>query len=54
MAEVLAHEGVGAPTEFVGIRDVFTETGKYDGLLKTYGLDADAVAQAVKKAVNRK
>ena len=54
VAEVLAREGVGAPTEFVGIRDVFTETGKYDGLLQKYGLDADAVAQAVKKAVNRK
>ena len=54
VAEILAHEGVGAPTEFVGIRDVFTETGKYDKLLEQYGLDADAVAQAVKKAVARK
>ncbi len=54
VAEVLAHAGVGAPTEFVGIRDVFTETGKYDGLLQKYGLDADAVVRAVKKAVERK
>ena len=54
VAEVLAHEGVGAPTEFVGIRDVFTETGKYDRLLEKFGLDAKSVAEAVKKAVARK
>ena len=54
VAEVLAAEGVGAPTEYIGIQDVFTETGKYDSLLEAYGLDAKAVAEAVKKAVNRK
>ena len=54
VAEVLAWAGAAAPTEFVGIRDVFTETGKYDGLLTKYGLDGAAVAEAVKKAVNRK
>ena len=54
VAEVLAHAGVGAPTEFVGIQDVFTETGKYDGLMAKYGLDAAAVAAAAKRAVARK
>ena len=54
VAEVLAGAGIGAPTEFIGIQDTFTETGKYDSLLETYGLDAKAVAKAVKKAVNRK
>ena len=54
VAEVLAYEGVGAPTEFVGIRDTFTETGKYDGLMQKYGLDGSAVAAAVRKAVSRK
>ena len=54
VAEVLAAEGVGTPTEYIGIQDVFTETGKYDSLLETYGLDAKAVAEAVKKAVSRK
>ena len=54
VAEVLAYAGAGAPTEFVGIQDVFTETGKYDSLLEQYGLDAGAVAEAVKKAVARK
>jgi transketolase C-terminal domain/subunit len=50
----LAGQGVGAPTEFIGVQDVFTETGKYDGLLQTYGLDAKAVAEAAKRAIGRK
>ena len=54
VAEVLAAEGVGAPTEFVGVQDCFTETGKYDLLLEKYGLDAAAVAAAVRKVVKRK
>lgn len=54
VAEVLAGEGVGAPTEFVGIQDCFTETGKYDLLLEKYGLNAAAVAEAVRKVVKRK
>jgi transketolase len=54
VAEVLAGDGVGAPTEFIGVQDVFTETGKYDGLLQTYGLDAKAVAEAAKRAIGRK
>ena len=54
VAEVLAHAGVGAPVEFIGIQDVFTETGKYDALLAAYGLDAQAVAAAVRRAVDRK
>ena len=54
VAEVLAWGGCAAPTEFVGIRDVFTETGKYDSLMTAYGLDGPAVAQAIKKAVGRK
>ena len=54
VAEVMASAGVGVPTEFVGIQDVFTETGKYDSLLEAYGLDAKAVVEAVKKAVSRK
>lgn len=54
VAEVLAWGGCGAPTEFVGIQDTFTETGKYDLLLHAYGLDGPAVAEAVKRAVARK
>ena len=54
VAEAMAAGGVGAPTEFVGIRDEFTETGSYNSLLTRFGLDAAAVAEAIKKAVARK
>lgn len=54
VAEVLAHCGAGAPTEFVGIRDTFTESGKYGDLLHKYGLDADGVVSGIEKAFARK
>ena len=54
VSEVLAHAGAGVPTEFVGVRDTFTESGKYAVLLKEFGLDAESVAGAVEKAVSRK
>lgn len=54
VAEVLARSGVGAPTEFVGIQDTFTESGKYGDLLHKYGLDADGVAAGIEKVLARK
>lgn len=54
VAQVLAKNAIGVPTEFIGVQDVFTETGDYDSLLKKYGLDAEAVATASKKAISRK
>ena len=54
VAEAMAYGGAGAPTEFVGIQDTFTETGKYDLLLAAYGLDGKAVADAARKAIARK
>lgn len=54
VAEVLAYGGAAAPTEFVGTRDTFTESGKYADLLHKYGLDADGVAAAVEKVLKRK
>ncbi len=54
VAEVLAWGGAAAPTEFVGIQDTFTETGKYNSLLTAYGLDAPAVVAAIEKAIARK
>ena len=54
VAEAMAKLDVSAPMEFVGTQDVFTESGKYPDLLKKYGLDAPAVAEAVRKAVKRK
>ena len=54
VAEVLAWGGVGAPTEFVGVQDEFTSSGKYNDLIAAYKLDAPAIVEAVKKAVTRK
>ncbi len=54
VAEVLAYYGCGAPTEFVGIRDTFTESGPYKELLKKYGVDADGVAAGIERVLERK
>lgn len=54
VAEVLAQAGVGAPTAFVGVNDVFTESGPYRPLLNKYGLDAAAVKQAVLTVLDQK
>lgn len=54
VAEVLAGAGAGAPTEFVGIQDTFTESGKYPDLLKKYGLDADGVIKGIERVLERK
>lgn len=54
VAEVLAWGGASAPTEFVGIQDVFTESAPYSQLLKKYGVDADGVAVGIEKVLARK
>lgn len=54
VSEVLSYAGAGAPTEFVGIQDVFTESGPYKELLKKYGLDADGVVKGIEKVLARK
>jgi len=40
--------------EFIGMRDVFGESGKPEELLKKYGMDTDSIYNAVKKAISRK
>lgn len=40
--------------EFIGMRDIFGESGKPEELLKKYGMDADSIYSAVKKAISRK
>ena len=42
------------PVEFVGIHDTFTESAPYKELLAKYGVDANAVARAVEKVMERK
>ena len=54
VSEVLAHEGAAAPTEFVGVQDTFTESGKYSDLLAKYGLDAAGVRAAIERVLARK
>lgn len=54
VAEVLAWGGAAAPTEFVGVQDTFTESGKYGDLLHKYGLDAQGVAAGIEKVLLRK
>ena len=54
VSEVLAKSGCLVPVEMVGMQDRHGESGPYSELLKKYGLDADAVAAAAKKATARK
>ncbi len=53
IAEVLA-QNHPTPMEFVGMRDVFGESGKPEELLKKYEMDSDAIYNAVKKVISRK
>lgn len=42
------------PVELVGVQDCFGKSGEFNELLKYFGLDADALVQAVEKAISRK
>jgi transketolase len=42
------------PIEFVGVRDVFGESGEPDELAERYGLTAPFIAAAARRAVTRK
>ncbi len=53
VAETLSQSSP-APIEFVGIKDVYGETGDPEGLLKKYHLKDVDIAQAAKKAIKRK
>lgn len=43
-----------APQEFVGVNDSFGESGKPEELLEKYGLNAENIVKAAKKAISRK
>ena len=45
----------GAPCKvaMIGVQDVFGQSGKPDELLETYGLTAEAIAEAVRKMVGK-
>ena len=53
VSEVLSEE-VPVPVIKVGVKDTFGESGKPDELLKAYGLTAEDVVRAVKKAISLK
>ncbi len=53
VAEVLAAE-CPVPMEFVGIRDCFGESGQPDELMEKYGLVAQDIVFAAKRAATRK
>jgi transketolase len=57
LGDAIAHvlgQNFPAPIEFVGVRDVFGESGTPDQLLKKYGLEAENIYAAVVKAISRK
>ncbi len=53
VAEFLA-EKFPVPIEFVAVRDVFGQSGTPEELIKYYGLDKDAIVEAVKRVVRRR
>jgi transketolase len=53
VAQVVA-ETYPAPMEFVGINNVYAESGTPDALLDKYGLRASNVVEAAKRAIHRK
>ncbi len=53
VAEVLVQNAL-VPVEFVGVKDVFGHSAAPKVLLKKYGLTAEAIVGAAKKAISRK
>jgi len=53
IAETLA-KNHPTPMEFVGLKDVFGESGKPDELIKKYEMDDRAIVNAVRKVIARK
>lgn len=43
-----------APCEFVGVEDRFGKSGAFEELMSAFGLDADAIQAAAKRAMERK
>lgn len=42
------------PIEFIGVHDQFGQSGEPDELIRHYGMDVDAIAEAVRRVVRRK
>src|SRR3989338_2295899 len=52
VAEVLAEEKIAVPFGMVGVKDRFAESDSQKVLFRKYGLDAEAIAEAVKRAIS--
>ena len=53
VAQVLAQE-MPVPMEFVGMKDRYAESGRWDLLMEKYGLTASEIVGAVRRVVGRK
>ncbi|MFA6000286.1 MAG: transketolase C-terminal domain-containing protein [Candidatus Paceibacterota bacterium] len=53
VAEVLA-QNYPAPIEFVGVQDLYGQSGAPDELIEHYGMGKDAIKETVKKILGRK
>ncbi len=54
VAEVLMDAGIGLPFRRVGVQDRFCEGGTTPYLMKKFGLDSSAIAEAARDVVKRK
>jgi len=53
IAELLSQNEV-VPMEFIGVKDLFGQSGTQEELIKEYKLDSSAIVEAVKKVLKRK
>lgn len=53
IAEILAQKPNHAPLEFVGVEDVFTESGSADEVKSKYGLNVDNIIRKTEEAMKR-
>ena len=53
VAEVLA-QNFPVPIEFIGVRDLFGQSGTPDELIEHYGMGKNSIKEAVKKVLKRK
>ncbi|MBL0103807.1 MAG: transketolase family protein [Bacteroidetes bacterium] len=57
LGDAIAHvlsQHYPAPQEFIGVKDVFGESGTPEQLMKKYGLEAENIVAAVEKVMSRK
>ncbi len=52
--EVLFDKGIFVPMQKIGVKDMFAESGKPEELYKKYGLSAENIATAAKRAIFQK